>query len=175
MVRPSLSYRQNLFSSLKRREPHSSLQSTLSRRQSSRAWRCRGVGGSLARGTRDRSPAASKQFRMVLGAISGLICVRISSLDAVQAATAARTMRWSWRASVLCSRPVPDLRVWECSTDYRWNQRHTMIHCTQHVQHTSICPSSFPQAYNATPFKWLKLFNKSTYLSPGHGCTLEWT
>ena len=26
----------------------------------------------------------------------------------------------------------------------------------------SICPSSFPQAYNA--FKWLKLFNRSTYL-----------
>ena len=27
----------------------------------------------------------------------------------------------------------------------------------------SVCPYSFPQVYNATPFKWLKLFNSSTY------------
>ena len=27
----------------------------------------------------------------------------------------------------------------------------------------SICPSSFLQAYNVTPFKGLKLFNRSTY------------
>ena len=38
----------------------------------------------------------------------------------------------------------------------------------------SICPSSFPQVYNATPFKWLKLFNRSTFSSvlrgsPEHG------
>ena len=38
----------------------------------------------------------------------------------------------------------------------------------------SICPSSFPQAYNENPFKWLKLFNMSTYSSAGRGCTLEW-
>ena len=39
---------------------------------------------------------------------------------------------------------------------------------------SSICPSSFPQAYNVTPFKWLKSFNWSTYSSAGHGRTLEW-
>ena len=33
--------------------------------------------------------------------------------------------------------------------------------------------SSFPQAYKATPFKWLKLFNRSTYSSAEHGCSLE--
>ena len=38
----------------------------------------------------------------------------------------------------------------------------------------SICPSSFPHAYNSIPLKWLKLFNRSTYSSAGHGCTLEW-
>ena len=39
---------------------------------------------------------------------------------------------------------------------------------------SSICASSFLQAYNATPFKWLKLFNSSIYSSAGSGCTLEW-
>ena len=38
----------------------------------------------------------------------------------------------------------------------------------------SICPSSFLQAYNATPFKWLKLVNRTMYSSEVHGCTLEW-
>ena len=38
----------------------------------------------------------------------------------------------------------------------------------------SICRFRFPQAYSATPFKWLKLFNRSTYSSAGPGCTLEW-
>ena len=37
----------------------------------------------------------------------------------------------------------------------------------------SICPSSFPQAYYTTLFKWLKLF-KSTYSLEWYGCTLEW-
>ena len=37
----------------------------------------------------------------------------------------------------------------------------------------SVCPSSFPQAYSAIPFKWLKLFNSSAYSSGEHGCTLE--
>ena len=37
----------------------------------------------------------------------------------------------------------------------------------------SICPSSFPWAYNATLFKWLKLFSRSMYSSERHGCTLE--
>ena len=34
----------------------------------------------------------------------------------------------------------------------------------------SMCPFRFPQA---TSFKWLKLFNRSTYSSAEHGCTLE--
>ena len=38
----------------------------------------------------------------------------------------------------------------------------------------SICPSSFLQAYSATPFNWLKLFNRSMFLSKGHGCTPQW-
>ena len=36
---------------------------------------------------------------------------------------------------------------------------------------SSICPSSFPQAYNTTPFKWLKLYNRSTL--SGRGCKLK--
>ena len=59
---------------------------------------------------------------MVLGDTAGAICAWKSSLDA---ATAPRTMRRSWRATVLRGRPEPDLRVWECTTDHSWNQRHT--------------------------------------------------
>ena len=33
-------------------------------------------------------------------------------------------MRRSWRASVPRGRPEPGLRVWECSTDSCWKQRH---------------------------------------------------
>ena len=57
----------NLLTSLKTTERHSTLQSTLSQHQSDRAWRCRGVSGSLATGTCDVSPAASRRFPMVLG------------------------------------------------------------------------------------------------------------
>ena len=63
-LRPSLAYRQNLLSSLKTKERHFSLQPTLSLHQISRAWRCRGVSGSLARGTRDLGPAASRRWNM---------------------------------------------------------------------------------------------------------------
>ena len=50
-VHPSLTYRQNLVSSLKTTECHCTLQSTLSWHQSSLAWMCRGVCASLVRGT----------------------------------------------------------------------------------------------------------------------------
>ena len=72
---------------------------------------------SLVRGTRDPRPAASKRFPIVLGDTAGETCARISSLDYVRAANAARIMHRSWRASVLRGR----LRIWECSTDPCWN------------------------------------------------------
>ena len=37
----------------------------------------------------------------------------------------------------------------------------------------SIHPPTSPQAYNATQFRWHKLFNRSMYSSAVHGCTLE--
>ena len=113
------------YSSLKTTERHSTLQPTLSRHQSSRVQRCRGVSGSVVRGTRDLSPAASRWFPMVLGDTAGATCTRISSLDTVRAATAAHTMRQTWRESVLRGRPEPGFRVWECSTDHCWKQRYT--------------------------------------------------
>ena len=91
-MRSSLAYGKNLLSSLKTTDRHSTLQWTLSRRQSIRACRCRGVSGSLARVTRDLSPAASRRFPMVLRDTVFATCARISSLDAVQAVTAAGTM-----------------------------------------------------------------------------------
>ena len=45
--------------------------------QSSHAWWCRGVSGSLARGTHDLTPAASRQFPVVLGDTAGATCARV--------------------------------------------------------------------------------------------------
>ena len=94
-IHPSLAYRHNLLSSLKTTERHSTLQSTLSRYQSSRDWRCRRVGGNLVRGTRDLNLAARREFPMVLGDTAGPTCARIYSLDGIRAATTAHTMRQS--------------------------------------------------------------------------------
>ena len=68
-VCPSLAHRQNLLSSLKTTECHSTLQSTLSQHHSSSAWQC----GSLDTGTHDLSPTASRWFPMVLGDTAGAI------------------------------------------------------------------------------------------------------
>ena len=141
---------------------------------SSRAWRYTGVIGSLAIGTRDLSLAASRRFPMVLGDTAGATCFRISSLDAVRAATVlARYVDLHLRRYYAA---VQNL-VCGCGNVSQITSERSdtpPIYCAQHVQQTSICPSSFPQAYSATSFKWLKLFNSSTYSSIGHGCTLEW-
>ena len=84
-----------------------------------------GVSSSLARGTCDLSPTASRRFPMVLGDTAGATCARISSLDAVWMATAACTMRRSWHSSVQRSHSEPGLWMWECSTGHCWKQWHT--------------------------------------------------
>ena len=99
-------------------------------------------------------------FPMILGDTASATCAEISSLDAVRAAAAARTMRQSSRMSVQRGRPEPGLRVWECATGHYGKQRHIMPNM---CRNSSICPSSFPQDYSVIPFKWLKLFNRSTY------------
>ena len=83
-VCPSLAYIQKILSSLKTRECHFTVQSTLSQHQSSCAWWCRGVSGSLARGPSDLSAAANRLFRMVLGDTTGATWARISFLGAVR-------------------------------------------------------------------------------------------
>ena len=106
------------------------------------------------------SPAASRWFPMVLSDTASAICARSSSLDTVRAATAARTMRRSWRASLLRVRPEPGVRGGKIPHTTAENSDTPPIHCIQHVWHPSIWPSSFPQAYNATPFKWLNYDNR---------------
>ena len=76
-ARQSLASRHNL---LKTTERHSILQSTLSWHQSRRAWRFRGLSGSLAKSTRDLSPVASTRLPMVLRDIEGATCARVYSL-----------------------------------------------------------------------------------------------
>ena len=55
---------------------------------------------------------------MVICGTADATCARIFSLDAIRAATAALTVRLSWRASVLRGRSKLGLRVWEYSTDH---------------------------------------------------------
>ena len=133
-VHPSLAYRKNLLWSLKTIERLSTFQSTLLWHQSSHAWQCHGVSGSLARGTHDLSPAASRWFPMVLGYTAGATCAQISSLVAVRAATAACTMCLSWQAPLLSGHLESGLWVRECSTDHCWKSDTPPIHCAKHVQ-----------------------------------------
>ena len=107
---------------------------------------------------------------MVLDGTVGATCIQITSLDAVQAATTAHTMRQSWLPSVLCG--------W--STDMGLFHRPLLkaLTCHRYIMPNIcstplICPSSFPLAYNAITFKSLKSFNRSTYLSEGNGWTLQ--
>ena len=172
---PSLAVRQNVLSSPKTTKRHSTLQSTLSRHQSSHAWCCHGVSGSLARDTRALSPAASWQFPMFLGDTADATCAWISFIDAVWEITAAHTMCQSWCASVLHDRRESGL--WCVRMFHRWLLKAATCHryiVPIMCSNPSTCSSSFPHAYNATSFKWLKLFNRSMYSLAGHSCTLEW-
>ena len=118
---------------IKGNDYYSTLQSTLSWHQSSRAWQCHAVSVSLARGTRDLSPAASRQFPVILDDTAGAtLCLYFFS--AVQAATTVHTMRRSWCASVLNGHPEPGLQVWECSQTTAESSDTLPIHCAQHVQ-----------------------------------------
>ena len=48
------------------------------------------------------------------------------------------------------------------------------IHCAQQVEQSVDMSNQLLAGFNAIPFKWLKLFIRSTYSSAGYGCTLEW-
>ena len=86
--------------------------------------------------------------------------------------------RWSQNATILkrvCTRRFS--MVYGCGNVSRpllkaaTHHRYIVINM---CSNSSICPSSFQQAYYATPFKWLKVLNRSTYSPKGYGCTLEW-
>ena len=144
-------------------------QSTLSRHHSSRAWRCRDVSCSLARGTRHLSPASSRLFPMVLDNTAGVTCAWISPLNLIRVATAAHTMRRSWRASVLRGRPEPGLRVWECYTD----------HCSKQLNTAdTLCPTcaaiQLPAALQCDPVQMAEVVQQEHLFDSGHGYTLEW-
>ena len=105
---------------------------------------------------------------MVLGDTACATCAWILPFNDVRATTAPRTMRRSWRASVLHGRPEPGLRVRECYTDQCWKQQDTTDAWLSNMwSDTSVCQSSFPQAYNAILYKWLNFFSSSTHSSTG--------
>ena len=99
---------------------------------------CRGVSGSLARGTCDLNPAASRQFPMVLRNTAGATCAQISSLDAVRAAMAACTMHRSRHASVLCGRPEPGVGMFH--RPLLKAATHDRYIVSNIVSNLSICP-----------------------------------
>ena len=47
------------------------------------------------------------------------------------------------------------------------------IHCVQHVQQSVDMSIQLPADLQCDLYKWLKLFNSSTYSSEGDGYTLE--
>ena len=133
-VHQSLTYRQNLLSSLKTTECHFTLQATVSWHQSSCAWRCRGVSGSLARGTHDpkssckqavpNDPWWHRRCNMCWDffpgcCLGGHCCLHLHR---------------SWCVSLLGDCPETSLQVCECSTDHCKKQRHTTDTFCQHVQ-----------------------------------------
>ena len=105
---PSLAYRQNLLSSLKTTEHYSTLQASLSWLQSSNAWPCHGVSGSLVRSTCDLQADGDPWWH---------------SLDFFPVCCSG-SHRCLHSVSVLCGHPNPGL--WECSIDQCcWMQWHT--------------------------------------------------
>ena len=158
----SLAYRQNLLSSLKT----TGRQSTLSRHQSICAWRCGGVIGSMAshmwsesccKQTVPNGPWWHSRCNMCPDFFPGCCsgghcCSHIVSIF-----------------TCICTL---------CPSRYGNVPQTTVTHHQYLVpnmcNNPSICPSSFLQAYTVTSFKWLKLFNRSTYSMVGHGCPLEW-
>ena len=129
-----------------------------------------GVNGSLVRGMCDLSPAASKRFPGVLGDTAGVICclgllferlpllAQCINLDVHLYYVAIQNLVYGYGN-------VPQSTAESSVTP--------LIHCAQHVQQSVDMSINFPQAYNATTFKWLKLFNRTTYWSAGHCCTLD--
>ena len=92
---------------------------------------------------------------------SGATWARISSLDAVRAATPATTMRRSWRASVLRGRPGPGLRLWECSIDHCWKVCDTPpVQCAQHVQQSVDMFIQLPKGLQCHPVQMAEVVQK---------------
>ena len=151
-VRPSVANKQNLLSSLKTKEHHSILQSTLSRHQVSLVWRCHGMSGNLVRGTRDLSPAASRWFPMVFRDTANTI---FFFLDAVPVAIAARKTCRFWRVSVVRGRPEPGIWAWECMWAY-WLAGHgyTYSSSTMCMEHMLV---------NSRKWKPKALFTRCTF------------
>ena len=123
---------------------------------SSRA--CRDVSDSLTRGIRDQSPAACRRFPMVFGDIAGAIFAPNSFRDAFYGGHRC-LHNTSILACVCTTRPS---RTW--STGVGMFHTSLLEEATHHwyilpnimCSNTSIWPFRFLQAYNTTPFKWLK-------------------
>ena len=148
------------------------LQSILSRHQSSRAWRCCGVSGSLATGTRDLSPAASRgsQWSLVTHQVQNMLAF-LPWMVFGRPSLLAHCVDIDVRLYYLAAQNL----VYGCGNIPQTTAESSdtpPILCAQHVQQSVDMSIQFPAGLQS-PFKWLKLFNTSTYLSAGHGCTLE--
>ena len=78
-------------------------------------------------------------------------------------------MHQSWRTSVLHSHQELGLWMWECSTDHCWKQ----WHITNILSPTRAAIRWYVHTASRRPTMW-QLFNRNTYSTAGHGCSLEW-
>ena len=171
-VRPSLTYRQNLHSSLKT----TSAIPLFSRLFHDTRLAVLGgvvvVSGTLARERRELSSPASRWCSVVLMTQQmqhvpwfipwilfgrSPLLAQCVNLDAYLYYAAVQNVIYGYG---MFHRPLLK----------QWHHRYIVPNV---CNDPSICPSSFPKAYNATTFKWLKLFNRNTYSSAGLDCTLE--
>ena len=132
-----------------------------------RAWWCRGVSGSLDRGTRELTVPNGPRWYS-----------RCNMCPDFFPGCCSGGHRCSHKASILMcvcirGRPEPGLHMWECFTDHCWKQRHTTdtlcptcAAIRRYVHPVSRRPTMRPRSNG-------KLFNRSTYSSAGHGCTLK--
>ena len=152
-VHPSFAYKQNLLSLNLITEDniapyHSPVASSTT---PSRARRCCGVSGNLARDTCDLSSILSRRFPMVLGDTTGATCTRISSLDAIRAATAAAQC---FDLDVHVYYVAVQNLAYEygnVSQNTADNSNTPPLHCVQNVQQSDDMPIQLPAGLQCDP------------------------
>ena len=156
LVRPSLVYKQNLQSSLKITEHHSTPQSTLLRHQSNRTWRRRGVSGSLVKDIRES--LVTQQVQHVPGFLPWTLLGRpplltqCVDLDVHLYYTAVQSLTYD------CEN-VPQTTAESSDT--------LPLHCAQHVQQSVDMSIQLPSGLKCDPLQMAEVVQQECVLLGG--------